>query len=70
MFRVMNNFSHEISIISEMVLLKTFPYNELISMPFTPILTLLLREIRGTQREYSSKPLKHSMVKRILVFKR
>ena len=24
----------------------------------------------GTQREYSSKPLKHSIVKRILVFKR
>ena len=27
-------------------------------------------DIRGTQREYSSKPLKHSIVKRILVFKR
>ena len=26
--------------------------------------------IRGTQRDYSSKPLKHSIVKRILVFKR
>ena len=26
--------------------------------------------IRGTQREYSSKPLKHSIVERILVFKR
>ena len=25
---------------------------------------------RGTQREYSSKPLKHSIVKRILAFKR
>ena len=25
---------------------------------------------RGTQREYSSKPLKHSIVERILVFKR
>ena len=25
---------------------------------------------RGTQREYSSKPLKHSIAKRILVFKR
>ena len=24
---------------------------------------------RGTQREYSSKPLKHAIVKRILVFK-
>ena len=28
------------------------------------------KELRGTQREYSSKPLKHSIVKRILVFKR
>ena len=27
-------------------------------------------KLRGTQREYSSKPLKHSIVKRILVFKR
>ena len=27
------------------------------------------RPLRGTQREYSSKPLKHSIVKRILVFK-
>ena len=26
--------------------------------------------IRGTQREYSSKPLKHSIVERISVFKR
>ena len=26
--------------------------------------------VRGTQQEYSSKPLKHSIVKRILVFKR
>ena len=26
--------------------------------------------VRGTQREYSSKPLKHSIVKRVLVFKR
>ena len=26
--------------------------------------------LRGTQREYSSKPLKHSIVKLILVFKR
>ena len=25
--------------------------------------------VRGTQREYSSKPLKHSSVKRILLFK-
>ena len=28
-----------------------------------------LNYLRGTQREYSSKPLKHSIVKRILVFK-
>ena len=27
-------------------------------------------ETRGTQREYSSKPLKHSIVERILVLKR
>ena len=27
-------------------------------------------QTRGTQREYSSKPLKNSTVKRILVFKR
>ena len=33
--------------------------------------TVVLEEInRGTQREHSSKPLKHSFVKRILVFKR
>ena len=29
-----------------------------------------LVSLRGTQREYSSKPRKHSIVKRILVFKR
>ena len=29
-----------------------------------------LNTIRGTQREYSSKPLKHSIVKRVLEFKR
>ena len=27
-------------------------------------------DCRGTQREYSSKPLKHNIVERILVFKR
>ena len=27
-------------------------------------------KFRGTQREYSSKPLKHGIVKRVLVFKR
>ena len=31
---------------------------------------VLETKLRGTQREYSSKPLKHSIVKRILVFKR
>ena len=30
----------------------------------------LMYSIRGTQREYSSNPLKHSIVERILVFKR
>ena len=30
----------------------------------------VLHYFRGTQREYSSKPLKHSIVKRISVFKR
>ena len=34
----------------------------------TPLVTCNM--IRGTQREYSSKPLKHNIVKRILVFKR
>ena len=29
-----------------------------------------IKVFRGTQQEYSSKPLKHSIVKRILVFKR
>ena len=53
MFREMNNFSHELSIISEMVLLKAFPYNELISMPFTPISTLLLREMTGATAQKS-----------------
>ena len=28
------------------------------------------KPFRGTQREYSSKPLKHGILKRILVFKR
>ena len=32
--------------------------------------SLITPAIRGTQREYSLKPLKHSIVKRILVFKR
>ena len=32
-------------------------------------LTKVPFKIRGTQRDYSSKPLKHSIVNRILVFK-
>ena len=35
-----------------------------------PLWCLDLEEIRGTQRDYSSKPLKYSIVERILVFKR
>ena len=38
---------------------KAFTYEEVIMWPC----------VRGTQRQYSSKPLKHSIVKRILVFK-
>ena len=33
-------------------------------------LSIVMSFIRGTQRENSSKPLKHSIVKRVLVFKR
>ena len=32
--------------------------------------SMFIESLRGTQREYSSKPLKHGVVKRILVFKR
>ena len=43
-------------------------------MKFYPLLRTAdshwLWQNRGTQREYSSKPLKHSSVERILVFKR
>ena len=39
---------------------KVFTYEEVLMWPC----------VRGTQRQYSSKPLKHSFVKRILVFKR
>ena len=31
---------------------------------------MAVARFRGTRREYSSKPLKHSIVERILVFKR
>ena len=47
------------------------------SISFVPLLPTsfdvslsLPRILRGTQREYSSKPLKHSILERILVFKR
>ena len=35
-----------------------------------PKLQEIFTTVRGTQRQYSSKPLKHSIVKRILVLKR
>ena len=38
--------------------------------PYISNVTRQCRCSRGTQREYSSKPLKHSIVERILVFKR
>ena len=34
-----------------------------------PLAFMIMPTVRGTQREYSSKPLKHSIVKRSLVFK-
>ena len=37
---------------------------------FNPLISIKANGIRGTQREYSSKQLKHSIVKGILVFKR
>ena len=40
----------------------SYPVKEILSDPFS--------FFRGTQREYSSKPLKHRIVKRILLFKR
>ena len=46
-----------------------FPFLGVFSFPY--LKTLLFRAfVRGTQREYSLKPLKHSIVERILVFKR
>ena len=41
-----------------------------VKFPIIIILPEDCSEFRGTQRECSSKPLKHSIVKRILVFKR
>ena len=40
-----------------------------ICSPFM-VLTTVGKKVRGTQREYSSKPLKHGIVKLILVFER
>ena len=42
--------------------------NGLFSVEYTPDGEIGF--VRGTQREYSSKPLKHSIVKRVLVFQR
>ena len=39
-------------------------------VPYGRIERRLVNDFRGTQREHSSKPLKHSIVERILVFKR
>ena len=47
---------------------KSLPLSMRYSLTFRTL--SLLDLIRGTQQEYSSKPLKHSIVKRILVFKR
>ena len=43
--------------------------NNTIASPFFVHFPCLRPSLRGTQREYSSKPLKHSMVERILAFK-
>ena len=45
---------------------KRFAYGLLLIV----LLKLAFIEVRGTRREYSSKPLKHSIVTLILVFKR
>ena len=46
--------------------------NEIVNSPYVYGLcsAVAQRLGRGTQRKYSSKPLKHSIVKRILEFKR
>ena len=41
---------------------------QLVSAPLNPI-PIVEHFSRGTQREYSSKPLKQSIVERILLFK-
>ena len=46
------------------------PPEENNSLVFTFLDSMAKRRNRGTQQEHSSKPLKHSIVKRILVFKR
>ena len=45
-------------------------YTSNADMGYTRANYLIGRYIRGTQREYSSKPHKHSIVERTLVFKR
>ena len=40
------------------------------SVTFRPCPTWHYEKLRNTQRDFSSKPLKHSIVKRILVFER
>ena len=47
-----------------MILKKLMKYNNNLGPGYC------LKENKGTQRGYSSKPLKHSIVKRILVLKR
>ena len=44
--------------------------NNNINFIFSRIWEYLGANIRGTQQEHNSKPLKHSIVKRMLVFKR
>ena len=47
-----------------------FVYGDVINDRFFSIFENLNTTFRGTQREYSSEPLKHRIVERILVFKR
>ena len=49
---------------------RTNPVNYRFGIQFILLLSILQTLSRGTQREYRSKPLKHSIVKRNLVFKR
>ena len=49
---------------------RTNPVNYRFGIQFILLLSILQTLSRGTQREYRSKSLKHSIVKRNLVFKR